>query len=177
MKIKALNIEHKTTGWTLFVRLTHWLVALSVITNFFNDTGFWHRAIGYSCLGLVILRIVYGLHVSKVRSSRFYLPTFFSIRQHLVEVFSQKLTPHIGHNPLGQWAVYLMWLLILLLAFSGWLSRTDYFWGEDWPVGCHKLFSNLLQGLVILHLIAVIMMSILQKKNLAKLMIKKNDDF
>lgn len=139
-KAEELNLAEASTGWTLFVRLTHWLVAVSVMTNFFNDTGFWHRAIGYGCLGLVLVRIVYGLCISKISASQFYRPTFLSIRQHVIAIFTKKLTHHVGHNPLGQCAVYIMWLLIMLLAFTGWLSRTDLFWGEDWPVDCHKLF-------------------------------------
>ncbi len=166
------KIDELNMGWTLFVRITHWLIAALVITNFFNDTGLWHHVLGYACLGLVFFRVIYGLSVSKVSSSQLYIPSFLSIQQHLIEIFSRKIKPHAGHNPLGQCAVYLMWLLIVLLAFSGWLSRTYTFWGEAWPVDCHQLFSNLLQGLVILHLIAVVVMSILQKNNLVKRMIK-----
>lgn len=157
--------------WTLFVRVTHWLVAIFVVVNFFNDTGYWHRFIGYFCLILVLSRIVYGLWLSKTASSKFYMPTIANIKLHFCEMKSQHFAHHIGHNPLGQWAVYIIWLLIILLALTGWLSRTDAYWGEDWPVDLHAFFSNALQGLVILHLAAIVLMSKLQKKNLAKQMI------
>ena len=158
--------------WTVFVRITHWLVALFVIVNFFNDTGYWHRFIGYACLLLVLSRVVYGLWISKASSSKFYIPTITNIKLHLSEIKTQHFSPHVGHNPLGQWAVYIIWLLITLLALTGWLSRTDAYWGEDWPVDLHAFFSNALQVMVVLHLIAVLLMSKLQKKNLAKQMIK-----
>lgn len=157
--------------WTVFVRLTHWLVAIGVIISFFNDTGFWHRFIGYCCLMLVLLRICYGLWISKTASSKFYIPTITQIKLHLNELSTQHFSPQAGHNPLGQWAVYLIWTLIILLAMTGWLSRTDAYWGEDWPVDLHALFSNMLQGLVILHVVAGIVMSKLQKKNLVKQML------
>ena len=160
--------KSRVVVWTAFVRLSHWLVALCVLVNFFNDTGYWHRFTGYFCLMLVLLRITYGLWVSKVASSRFYIPTIANIKSHVSEISTQRFAPHAGHNPLGQWAVYMMWLLILLLALTGWLSRTDAYWGEDWPVDWHAIFSYMLQGLVLTHITAVIVMSKLQKKNLIK---------
>ena len=164
--------KNQVPVWTVFVRVTHWLVAIFVIVNFFNDTGYWHRFIGYFCLLLVLSRIVYGLWLSKTASSKFYIPTVANIKLHFSEMKAQHFSSHVGHNPLGQWAVYLIWTLIILLALTGWLSRTDAYWGEDWPVDLHAFFSNALQALVILHLAAVALMSKLQKKDLVKQMIK-----
>lgn len=152
--------------WSRTVRLTHWLVAICVIVNFFNETGEWHRNIGYACLALVVIRLAHGFGARSPVSSQFYWPTFRLIKQHIQEIFHQKTLHYNGHNPLGQWAVYCIWALIVLLAFTGWLSRTDQFWGEDWPVDLHTFFSNALQGLVLLHLAAVVLMSRLQRKNL-----------
>ncbi|MDI1297626.1 cytochrome b/b6 domain-containing protein [Methylotenera sp.] len=157
--------------WTAFVRITHWLVALFVLVNFFNESGFWHRLIGYFCLVLVFARISYGLWLTKAASSKFYMPTIANMKHHLNEIRTRIFAPHIGHNPLGQLAVYLIWALIVALAITGWLSRTDAYWGEDWPVDLHLVLSNALQGLVILHIAAVVLMSKLQKKNLLKQMI------
>ena len=161
----------QTIVWTAFVRITHWLVALFVLVNFFNDTGFWHRFIGYFCFTLVLARISYGLWLTKVASSKFYLPTIANIKLHVHKIRTQVFAPHIGHNPLGQLAVYIIWMLVILLALTGWLSRTDTYWGEDWPVDLHMIFSNVLQGLVMLHIAAVVLMSKLQNKNLLKQMI------
>lgn len=152
---------------------THYTLVHSVFVlgNFFNDTGYSHRLIGYYCLILVLLRVVYGIWLSKVPSSRFYMPTIENIKLHIHEIRANQFAPHAGHNPLGQLAVNLIWILIILLAFTGWLSRTDTYWGEDWPIDLHGIFSNLLLGLLILHITAIIIMSKLQKKNLVKPMI------
>ena len=166
-----MNSSIKPAGWTLFVRITHWLVAICVVINFFNDTGFWHRAIGYICVSIVCIRILYGSLISKATSSRLYFPGISSLKLHAKELLNKQVPAYAGHNPFGQWAVYLMWLLIALLAVSGWLSRTDALWGEDWPVDLHMALSNVLQGVVVLHLLAVLLMSKLQKHNLVKAMI------
>ena len=157
--------------WALFVRVTHWLVAVFVMVNFFNDTGFWHRFIGYACLILVLSRIIYGLLLTKTASSKLYIPTIANIKMHISELKTQHLSPQIGHNPLGQWAVYTMWTLILLLALTGWLSRTEEYWGEDWPVDLHGYLSDALMFMVILHVSAIALISKLQKRNLVKSMI------
>lgn len=163
--------DGQSVGWAVFVRVTHWIVALCVLVNFFNDTGFWHRAIGYGCLVLVLIRIIYGICISKVPSSKLHMPGIQSLKVHFQELLHQQVPSYIGHNPFGQWAVYIMWLLIALLAASGWLSRTDALWGEDWPVDLHMVLSNVLQGVVVVHLFAVLLMSKLQKHNLVKAMI------
>ena len=162
--------------WTLFVRVTHWLVAVFVMVNFFNDTGYWHRFIGYACLTLVLSRIIYGLFLTKTASSQFYIPTLDNIKLHISELHTgkinaQHLSTHAGHNPLGQWAVYAIWTLIILLAFTGWLSLTDAYWGEDWPVDLHGYLSDGLMLMVLLHVSAIALISKLQKRNLAKSMI------
>jgi cytochrome b len=159
------------SAWSATVKLTHWLVALAVIVNFFNNTGEAHRLIGYASLCLVLMRILHGLLPNAPQSSQFYWPSVKRIQHHILEIKKQKFSHEVGHNPLGQWAVYGMWLLIFLLAATGWLSRTDAFWGEDWPVDLHALFSTLLQALVVIHLMAVMLMSRLQKQNLPKQML------
>lgn len=161
-----------TVVWPLFVRLTHWLVAACVLVNFFNESGFWHRAIGYVCVGLVLLRIIEGVLINKETTASLYCPGFSAIQAHINALFSGRVQAHVGHNPLGQLAVYVMWLLMILLALTGWLSRTDQYWGEDWPVDMHAMLSDALLGMVILHLLAVVLMSKLQGSNLMRAMLR-----
>lgn len=161
--------------WPLTVRTTHWLVALLVLIDFFNDTGYWHRMFGYACLVLITIRIIHAVK-TKTAYARFYWPTCQAILLHLKEMRGQEIrlgavNEHAGHNPLGQLAVYVMWLLIALLGVTGWLSRTDAYWGEDWPVDLHSYLSDALMLMVIMHLLAIAIISKLQKKNLVKRMI------
>ncbi len=158
------------TVWSFTVRLTHWLIALAVMINFVNETGYWHRMIGYVCLVLIGIRVLHGFSTKQI-SSHFRLPRIREIYEHMLEISNKTIKDYNGHNPLGQLAVYLMWLLVILLGFSGWLSRTDVFWGEDEPVVVHTLLAYLLMLFVFLHISAVLVMSKLQKKNLIKPMI------
>jgi cytochrome b len=161
--------------WSLTVRVTHWAVAVMVLLNMFNDTGYQHRVIGYFCVAVVILRILHGLQKNVLNSSRFYLPRISLIKAHVNDVFAGKAQHDKCHNPLGMLAVYIMWILIALLAFSGWLCRTDAFWGEDGPILIHQILAYLLLATVLTHVIAVLIMSKLQKQNLIKQMISSTN--
>jgi len=156
--------------WPWLVRLTHWWLATIVMINWINDTGDWHRMLGYMGAGVVAIRVVYGM-MSTLPAVQFYWPQPRQLVAHLKSVLHGQPEYHVGHNPLGQLAVYLMWLLVILLAFTGWLSRTDAYWGEDWPVFLHTSLSSLLQALVLIHLAGVMVMSRIQGKNLIRSMI------
>lgn len=158
-------------AWSLPVRITHWLVALGVLVNLWNETGRQHRWIGYAVLFLVLVRIVYGNWFSSAPSSRFYWPRTHQIKQHLFNLVQRREEDLQGHNPLGQLAVYVMWVLIALLAFTGWLSRIDRYWGEDWVVDIHIALSDMLLMMIVLHILVVVTVSWWQNTHLIKRMI------
>lgn len=149
--------------WPWWVRLSHALVAtgilaLWVLAYIYFETDAVHRALGYSILAIIVLRIVAAVF-SNSSAARLSLPGRQEIQQHLVHLRKKNLPIMHGHNPLGQWAVYSMWSCVALLALTGWLSRTDTFWGEDWPVELHTWLSFCLMGLVVMHVMAVFWVS------------------
>lgn len=161
--------------WPWWVRLTHWLVAAGVIALWlmsyvWYETDWLHRAVGYAVLVLVAGRLLGGC-LTHLHSARFHVPGWRAIRAHLIQLRQGHVTPHRGHNPLGQWSVYLIWSLIAALALTGWLSRTDALWGEDWPVDLHALLSLGLLGLIVCHVLAVIVVSRLSGQRLLSQMI------
>ena len=157
--LKTNPTLRSTLLWPLWLRLSHWLVAAGVLalwllSHVWYETGVWHRGIGYALVAVILCRILAGL-LTKHAAARFTLPHWRAIALHLQHLRSGKLPVQYGHNPLGQYAVYLLWSVILLLALTGVLSRTDAFWGEDWPVALHALLSWLLMGIVVMHVLAV----------------------
>lgn len=166
---------HTEKLWPWWVRLSHWLVAAGVIALWlmsyvWYETDWMHRLTGYAVLVVVGLRMIGGC-LTMVPSARFSLPGWRTIRTHLIEMRQGHITPHHGHNPLGQWSVYLIWLLISALALTGWLSRTDALWGEDWPVDLHAALSVGLLALIVVHVLAVMIVSRLSGQHLLSQMI------
>jgi cytochrome b len=161
--------------WPWWLRLSHWLVAAGVIALWlmsyvWYETDWIHRSVGYIVLGIVAVRIALGC-CTRLSSARFYLPRLRALRTHIAEMRQGHLSLHQGHNPLGQWSVYLIWLLIASLALTGWLSRTDALWGEDWPVDLHAVLSLGLLGLIVVHVLAVVVVSRLSGQHLLSQMI------
>ncbi|MGP1717239.1 MAG: cytochrome b/b6 domain-containing protein [Methylophilus sp.] len=163
------------TIWPWWVRLSHWLVAGGVIalwlmSYFWYETDWVHRSLGYVIVGVVLGRILLG-SITLSQPARFYWPGVAAISLHITEIRRGQVQPHRGHNPLGQWAVYLMWVLIAALAITGWLSRTDALWGEDWPVDAHAILSDCLMGLVAVHVLAIFWISKISGQDLLSQMI------
>lgn len=161
--------------WPWWLRVSHWLVAVGVITLWlmsyvWYETDQIHRYVGYIVLAVVLMRILLGFF-SHSRAGRFFWPDLQIICAHILEIRRGKVSPYYGHNPLGQCAVYVIWFLIAALAFTGWLSRTDSLWGEDWPVELHAALSFCLLGLICVHVFAVLWLSRLSQQNLLSQMI------
>lgn len=156
--------------WTWFVRLAHWGVAALVLFNLFNDAGSKvHRFAGYAAAALVVARGVYGLF-QRGRPAGWHVPTPAACLAHLRVMVSGNPPRPAGHNPLGAAMALLLWALVLSLALTGWVSRWDRFWGEDWPVDIHTTLSVVLQVAVLLHLAGVAVSSVLERQNLVTAM-------
>jgi cytochrome b len=67
--------------------------------------------------------------------------------------------------------VWLLWILVLLLGVTGWMSRLDAFWGDDFVHDAHALLADMMLIAVILHLAGVATMSWLWRENLPASMI------
>ncbi len=157
--------------WRWPVRLAHWTLATLVIVNLFNDDGSkLHRYIGYAAVAVVVLRLLYGWF-GRDGPARPHWPGFRSMREHVLSMLRGEVTRPAGHNPLGGAMTLTLWALVLLLGLSGWVSRWDMFWGDDWPHELHESFVIVLQVCVLLHLGGVLISSVLERQNLVRAML------
>jgi cytochrome b len=158
-------------AWSLFVRLSHWAVAAIVLFDFFGDTGEWHRDLGYAAACLVALRVFHGLSRPREDAAHVGLPRPAALIQHVQGLLRGHARRELGHNPAGLCMALLMWTLVLALGVTGWMTQSDAYWGEDWLIGLHTWLARALQACVLAHWAGVIVMSRLQKENLAKAML------
>jgi cytochrome b len=157
--------------WARPVRVAHWCLATLICFDLFNDSGGKvHRYAGYAAAAVVALRLLYGI-VYRSGPARLPLPKPSECWAHLREMLTGRVPRLAGHNPLGAAMTLLLWTLVLLLALTGWVSRWDRFWGEDWPQESHSWLSYILQLCVILHLLGVAVGSVLERQNLVRGMI------
>lgn len=159
--------------WDLVVRIGHWALVIGTVATWFTH-GKWHEWLGYSVLGVVMLRIVWGLIARRAsRYARFaqFVRSPAHTLHYAKQIFNHREPRHLGHNPLGGWMIVALLLTISGVCGSGWLYTTDTYWGVKWVEDIHEGLSNFLIVLVALHLGGVIFSSLRQGENLVAAMI------
>lgn len=173
MITKSSKAESTAIGWDWLVRIAHWSVAALFLSNYFlTEKGSEiHEYVGWSLLGLIVTRLLWGMSFAAGpnRLSAF-VPTIASAKRHITELTTRKAEEHVGHNPFGAMAIYLMWVGLITIVLTGWGMDTD--WGFDNDVDqWHELAVDLTFAVVCLHVCAVVSVSLWLRKNLIKAMV------
>lgn len=156
----------KVRVWDLPTRLVHWSIAALVPFSWWSahaDHLPWHRLSGYTILGLVIFRLIWGL--AGASTSRF--ASFLRGPAGVIAYVRGSRERLVGHSPLGGWSVAAMLgtlsLQLTLGLFSvdedgfegGPLSKFLSFDAARAVARVHHLTFYLLLGLIVLHLAAI----------------------
>ncbi len=159
--------------WDLLVRIGHWSLVAGIATAWFIH-GKWHEWVGYAVLGIVVVRVLWGLVARGssryARFSQFVRPPARTL-DYTRQILAHQEPRHLGHNPLGGWMIVALLLTIIGVCASGWLYTTDTYWGEKWVEELHEALTNVLLALVALHVGGVIFSSWRHGENLVTAMI------
>ena len=162
-----------TRVWDPLLRVLHWAlvaaVALAWITTEWFST--WHEAVGYGGLAIVLLRAVWGLAgPPHARFTGFVCGPRATLR-YAVRLLRGDAPRHLGHNPLGAWMAIALWTCMLALALTGWLYRTERFWGDVWLDMLHQGIAWTMLVLAALHVVGVITTGRRHRENLVRAML------
>lgn len=180
--IKSPNIPgtRQVKVWDILVRFTHWTVAAGIIANllFTEDGSDLHVYVGYTVVGLVVLRLLWGLVGTRYARFTNFFPTPTRLKAHLSNLSIRRVDEqHLGHNPLAAIMMLSLWTAIIGLGITGYLMESHIFshiqllGNKDLLEEIHELLANSLYLLVPLHIIAAIAMSYWQRQNLIKSMV------
>jgi cytochrome b len=165
--------DRKILVWDLPTRVFHWLLALSFAGAFVTAESERYRdvhvALGYTVLGLVAFRLLWGL--VGTRYARFWSFAFGprSVLIYVKSLFTRSPQHYLGHNPAGSWAIYALLALSLLAGASGYATFNDI--GGDWMEDAHEALANMLLAAVMVHLAGVLVSSVLHRENLVRSML------
>jgi cytochrome b len=154
--------------WDLPLRVFHWTLVVSIAVAFLSSEeesalNEWHVLSGWVAAVLIVFRVVWGfIGGEHSRFSDFIRPS--RIADHISGLARGQREPSLGHNPLGAVAVV---ILLVLTTVTVW---TGAFGGEA-AEELHEVVAWVLLAMVALHVIAVIIMSILERENLVGAMI------
>jgi len=154
--------------WDVPLRLFHWTLVIAIAVAFLSseeDSALndWHVLSGWVAAVLIVFRLVWGfIGGEHSRFSDFVRPS--GIPHHVVSLFRGQREPTLGHNPLGGVAVV---VLLALTAITVWTGA----FGGDAAEELHEVIAWMLLAMIALHVVAVILMSVLEKENLARAMV------
>jgi cytochrome b len=158
--------------WDVPTRVFHWLQALSFgaayLTAFSERMRNYHVALGYILLGLLVFRLLWGFVGTRYARFRSFLFNPKEIFVYLLTMVKGKPAHYLGHNPAGSVSVWLLLALGLFICVTGVLALQDD--ASDVVVDLHGLATNVMLGVILLHLIGVLMSSILHRENLVRAM-------
>jgi len=159
--------------WDMPVRVFHWLLVICFAGAWLSsESERWaliHYAFGYTACLLVLIRLVWG--VIGTRYARF--SQFLKSPKAVIGHFMAMLRGHphhtVGHNPAGGLVMFALMLLILLVGLTGYLSVKEFL--GNLASEAHEAVASLALGLVIIHIIAAIGMSWIERQNLVRSMV------
>ena len=107
--------------WDPLVRLTHWTIALAIVLNgvLIDGDVLAHVWIGYAALGLLALRLIWGLiGPDNARFASFPI-SLSGASRHVARLKRGEHRRYPSHNPLGAFMVYALWAMLLLVSVTG----------------------------------------------------------
>ena len=163
----------KILVWDLPTRVFHWLFGLAFLAAYVTSEDDWltfHVTFGYTVLGLVAFRLLWGL--AGTRYARFSSFAYGPARAlgYLRSLAARRPERHIGHSPAGSWAIYFLLAFGALTGALGFLTLNgpqDWKWLKE----LHELAGNVMLGLAGLHVAGVIAGSLAHRENLARSMV------
>ena len=163
--------------WDILVRITHWTVAAGIFANllFTEDGSELHEIVGYTVVGLVVIRLLWGLFGTRYARFSNFFPTPTRLKRHLADLSARRVDEdHLGHNPLAALMMFTLWAVIIGLGLTGYLMETKILGSKDLMEGIHEFLANSLYLLVPLHIVSAIVVSYWERQNLIKAMITGN---
>lgn len=160
--------KSKVLVWDAPTRVFHWLLALSFIGAFLTAESERYRDVhvllGYTVLGLVAFRLLWGLVGTRYARFRSFAYPPHSVLTYVKSLFTRLPQHYVGHNPAGSWAVYALLALSLLAGASGYAAYNDI--GGHGMDDVHEALANTLLALVFVHIAGVVLSSLVHRENL-----------
>jgi cytochrome b len=159
--------------WDIPVRVFHWLLVICFAGAWLSsESERWaliHYAFGYTACLLVLIRLVWGLIGTRYARFSQFLKSPKAVIGHFMAMLRGHPHHDVGHNPAGGLVMFALMLLILLIGLTGYLSVKEFL--GDIASEAHEVVANVVLGLVIIHIIAAIGMSLIERQNLVRSMI------
>lgn len=183
--------------WDPFVRIFHWLLAVSVIVAWFIDEPLLlHTWLGYTAAVLIALRIVWGFIGPKQARFGTFVRSPRVVLQYLIALLRFSSKRYVGHSPAGSAMIVALLFMTAVTAITGMVDLAAergqgpfaaFVAKVEQPVGVggqregdredsalkevHEIAANVTLVLVVFHLAGVGLASVAHRENLVRAMI------
>ncbi len=161
----------ETPVWDLPTRLFHWSLVLLVGINLFLigprgglDTV-THFVAGYLILGLLVFRLAWGFIGSPRSRFADFVHRWPTVSAYLGRLLRFNPPHSVGHNPVGGWMIVVLLIMLGTMIATGLAATGRHAAGplaQFLPIAwtaiageVHQFVSNLLIGLIIVHVAGV----------------------
>jgi cytochrome b len=187
MLLTSRSERRQVAIWDLPTRLFHWSLVVLVGCNLFliSPRGGWstlvHFLSGFTIAGLLLFRFAWGFIGSPRSRFADFLQPWPAVCAYAARLARLNPPRSIGHNPLGGWMIGAMLATLSAMILTGLFSAGRRAAGPFAHListgtahqigGLHQFISNLMIGLVALHVAGVLADWLLTRDNLVKAMI------
>jgi cytochrome b len=177
--------------WDAPVRIVHWLLVVLIAFSWWasEDHLNWHRWSGYTILGLVVFRILWGFAGGGAARFASFVRGPKAVAAY-VRTLPERAPSNVpGHNPLGGWSVLALLAALVVQVTTG-LFAVDIDAFEAGPLSylvsydlgrtfaeVHELSFRVIQVLVVVHVAAVLFYLFYKRTNLIAPMITGRRSF
>ena len=159
------EISKRMMVWDSPIFITHWLLAFcfvgAILTQESEKFRLVHVTLGYTMVGIVGFRLIWGFIGSKYARFTTIKPRFLRVRENIQAILSGNKEFSIGLNAIGFVAAYLLMGLVLLVSASGYLVFNEI--GPELISEIHELVGNLLITVVVVHVGSIVLNAIYQR--------------
>jgi cytochrome b len=177
----AGTTDRRVEVWDVPTRLFHWsllaLVVVAWLTGEEEGAAVIHRVAGEVVAGLLVFRVVWGFIGGEHARFADFAAGPSSILAHVRDLLGTSPKRHLGHNPLGGVAVFLLLLNLAVLVATGLFSGGEHnagpfagVWGLQLSE-VHEAAFRVLQALVAIHVLGVVVETLKAKDALVPAMI------
>jgi cytochrome b len=178
-----MNQNRVVKVWDLPLRLFHWLLVAAFFLAYFTEEDLMtvHVWAGYTVVGLVLFRIVWGFAGTRYARFSSFLCSPAVTLSYLKDLMSLSAKRYLGHNPAGAAMIVMLLVAVAVTAVTGLIAYAADEGagplagvvtgnGELWEA-VHEISANLTLLLVFVHVAGVIFESFLHQENLVKSMV------
>ncbi|WP_445370736.1 cytochrome b/b6 domain-containing protein [Methylomonas sp. HW2-6] len=113
--------QNSVAVWDIFVRVFHWSLvaafAVAYVTS--EEENPWHIYAGYTVLGLISARLVWGFVGGRYARFSQFVRSPAAVLRYVSQLRQGTAPRYLGHNPLGGWMVLALLATLFVVTISG----------------------------------------------------------